>query len=91
MYKDWVNLIPELKEDIDDTSSITCPECRVHGVDYMYVVKDAEGLGYLQMWCNRCLKGIYISRTKAPEGAKTVDISESKLEDIIPDYTFLDN
>jgi len=91
MYKDWVKLIPELRENLNNTSTITCPECGAHEIDYMYVVKDEEGLGYLQVWCNKCLKGIYISRTKAPEGAKTVSINEQKLENIIPEYTFLDN
>ena len=91
MHKDWVKLIPELKEDFNNTSSITCPECGAHEVDYMYIIQDAEGWGYLQIWCNRCQKGIYISRTKAPEGAKIIDINDSKLEDCIPDYTFLDN
>ena len=44
----------------------------------------------MQIWCNKCLKGIYISRAVAPVNAKFVSFDED-LKKIVPNYEFLDD
>ena len=44
--------------------------------------------GYLQLWCNACKHGIYISQALIPENAKMVEIRDKSIDFniLIPDY-----
>ena len=53
--------------------------------------RDESGtrIGFLQIWCNNCLKGIYISRASASINAKMVPFN-SDLKTIIPAFVCLE-
>lgn len=53
-------------------NQIKCPNCSECGIDYIYVGDVDTRIVFLQIWCNKCLKGIYVSRVVAPENAKFV-------------------
>ncbi len=46
----------------DTANQMKCPsygECG--GIDYLYIGDRDTRIGYFQLWCNKCLKGVHIS------------------------------
>lgn len=66
----------------------TCPSCHSSSLDFQYVVRASDRLGYLDVWCNSCKKGIHISRVTAPQGASVIDLNapNEELAARIPPY-----
>ena len=87
MYGDWLNLVSKLAEHLDE---VFCPNCGKHMINYLYIGDEKTRMGYLQIWCESCLTGIYVSRVKAPEEAKMIFFDQVEERDsIIPDYLFI--
>ena len=87
MKKMWVNIISKIPNNIAEAR---CPICGKHTMNYMYVGEEKTRIGYLNIWCDGGLKGIYISRTVAPRNAKFVTF-DAELSSIIPKYEFINN
>ena len=66
--------------DLGDLKS----EDRLNG----YIGNKKKMRGYLQLWCNACKHGIYISQALIPENAKMVEIRDKSIDFniLIPDY-----
>lgn len=62
-----------------------CPSCGEHRAKYLYIGDEKTRIGYFQIWCNKCLKGIYISRAKASADARFVSFDHD-LNGTIPKY-----
>lgn len=63
-YLDWLKRLP-----IDDAThrQIFCPECGHFGLEYQYFGFPQDKFGWKLVWCNNCMTGIQISRTRIPE------------------------
>ncbi|MFB5678419.1 hypothetical protein ACE3NQ_23475 [Paenibacillus terreus] len=79
-FKDWIKLSAVIA-DVQDTTNIECPNCHQFDVDYQYVGDIQSRTGFLDIWCNACLHGIHLSRTKAPEKASIIPF------DAVEEYT----
>ena len=90
MKKEWIKIISKMVDNLDDISQIKCPNCGECKLDYRYIGDEKTRIGFLQMWCNKCLKGIYISRVVAPKKAKFLSFDD-ELEGIIPNYDFIED
>ena len=77
MFKDWINLLAHLKENNYSTKDYVCPECNQKSIEYVYVGWSGTNIVYLPIWCNKCNKGIQISRVEIPEGAKKINATET--------------
>lgn len=84
MREKWYKLIDELTH----VELIKCPNCEKKGIDYLYIGDKETKIGYLQIWCNECKKGIYISRVKIPKNVRVVTFEESKKMKL-PSYELL--
>ncbi len=89
MNKKWFDLVPKIVVDLQNTNQLICPNCGEQGIDYLYIGDEHTRVGYMQLWCNKCLKGIYISRALAPQKAKFV-IFDTDIKDIVPQYEFVE-
>ena len=84
MREKWYKLIGELAQ----AEKIKCPNCGKKAIDYLYIGDEETEIGYLQIWCNECKKGIYISRVKIPKNVRVVSFEESnKMK--LPSYELL--
>ena len=45
-------------------------------------------VGYLQVWCNKCLKGIYVSRAVAPQNAKFITFNDD-VNNFVSEYEII--
>lgn len=90
MKREWIKIIPQITNDLISMNHIKCPNCGKHGIDYIYTGDEETRVGFLQIWCSKCLKGIYISRAVAPVNAKFVPF-DTDLKDLIPKYDFVDD
>ena len=84
MNKKWLSLI----DDLSHADKLICPNCGQKQVDYIYVGDDTSKIGYLQIWCKACRKGIYISRVRIPPNVKFVSFEDSKRMEM-PSYELL--
>ena len=85
MKKDWTKVISEITEDFNRVDQLKCPNCGECGIDYMYVGDGHTRIGFLLIWCNKCLKGIHVSRAAAPRNAKFVTF-ETDLKSVVPEF-----
>lgn len=85
MRRDWIKIVPQITNNLSDTNAIKCPNCGEQGIDYIYVGDKKTRVGFLQVWCGNCLKGICISRAAAPANARFVSF-DTDLRDLIPKY-----
>lgn len=83
--KNWMNIVPQIINNLNHTNDIICPNCGKEKIDYMYVGDKNTRIGYLEIWCGNCLKGIHISRVIAPPNAKFLSL-EDDIGNTIPDY-----
>lgn len=90
MRKEWMKIVSRIANNMVDIQQMQCPNCGKHKIEYLYVGDEKTRIGYLQIWCNECLKGIYISRAKAPENARFISFEED-LKGIIPKYEFVED
>lgn len=89
MMREWIDIVSKIASDVSYAKEEKCPYCKKAGIDYIYVGDEKTRIGYLQIWCDECLKGTYISRVKAPINAKFVSFNDD-LEKIIPEYELVD-
>ena len=89
MRKEWIDIIPQLTNDFDSIHQIKCPNCGKNGLEYIYIGDKRTKIGYLQIWCNECLKGIYVCRAVAPPKARFVTYDDD-LKNIVPKYEFIE-
>lgn len=93
MRKKWMKIVPQIInniENIKQINQIKCPNCGKNGIDYIYIGDEKTRLGYFQVWCNECLKGIYISRVLAPQNAKFITFDDN-LHGIVPNFEFVED
>lgn len=76
MFRDWFNLLKKLQDTHYSTENYICPECGERSIDYTYVGDPDTHIGYLPIWCNKCNKGIIMSRVKIPDQAKMITNDE---------------
>ena len=86
----WERTISEILKDFNKINQIKCPSCGKRGMDYIYIGDGDTRIGYLQVWCNKCLRGIHVSRAAAPPNAKFVTF-ETDLKGIVPMVEFVDD
>lgn len=90
MNKEWIKMIPKITENLNTNNKRQCPNCGKFGIDYLYIGDATTRIGYLQIWCNECLKGIYVSRAVAPVNANFVTFDED-VKNKIPDYEYIED
>lgn len=89
MREKWMKILSKITNDFSDSQFIECPNCGEKGIEYLYIGDEKTRIGYMQIWCNKCLKGIYISRAMAPANARFASFGED-ISHIIPEYEFDD-
>lgn len=76
MFNDWLNLYKRIREGVTK-SELTCPECSSGGsVDFQYVGSAEKRIGYLDIWCTSCNKGVHFSRVSIPEGFSLISFDD---------------
>lgn len=93
MRKKWLKIVPQIIDNIDNVhelNQIKCPNCSKHGIDYMYIGDEKTRIGFFQVWCNKCLKGIHISRALAPTNGKFITFDDNS-QGIVPNFEFVED
>ncbi len=60
-----------------------CPSCEVGNLRFQYVGDEKSRMGYLDLWCDSCNRGIHFSRVMIPENANMLSFDDN-VADIIP-------
>lgn len=82
MNKKWEKTVISILKNPKQTGELKCPNCGELKIDYLYVGESESRIGYLQIWCTKCLKGTYISRIQAPKDAKFILDDENIKEEL---------
>lgn len=75
MFQDWLNLYKAMRESSVNQGGLVCPECGSQSVDVQYVGDEIKRIGYLDMWCTSCNKGVHFSRVSIPEGVDFISFA----------------
>lgn len=86
MFKDWINIFKNLHKKAG--SHQNCPNCKKEEIKYQYVGDITSRIGYLSIWCPKCLNGVQLSRVKIPEIEEIIpfEAPESLLQEKIPNF-----
>lgn len=85
----WRGIIEKISENVSNIHQVRCPNCGETRLDYIYIGDVETRIGFLQIWCNKCLKGVYASRVVAPLNAKFVTF-DSDVKSIVPPIEFVE-
>lgn len=84
MASQWLDIFRQVTEG---RTVSACPSCGSKAVDYQYVARASDRMGYLDVWCTACNQGVHLSRVQAPAGRKFIDIgSDNEIAARIPDF-----
>ena len=89
IYDRWLDAFIAIKEYPPGHAKVACPNCGQNTVDFQYVGNTATRVGYLDIWCNSCLKGIHLSRIiNIPENEDLIGFDEppERVRDRIPNF-----
>lgn len=88
MFQDWLTIYKKTRDSTILKSDCICPECGANSIDLQFVGDIRERIGYLDMWCTTCLRGVHISRVLIPEGEPMISFDDpiSTMTDRIPDF-----
>jgi hypothetical protein len=88
MFRDWLLQYSKISSSELAKSDCLCPECGARAIDFQYVGDVATRVGYFAMWCNSCLRGIHISRARAPENESMLSFKDpiELITSRIPNY-----
>jgi hypothetical protein len=91
MHK-WLHLGNKMIDNLPNKVLLKCPECNNETVDYQYVGDPKSRIGYLDMWCTSCLKGVHISRVQIPENAELIpfDAPKEQIINRIPNFKLVE-
>ncbi|NDI35097.1 hypothetical protein [Chengkuizengella sediminis] len=76
-FSTWLKLSADISSST--WTNFQCPECQKETVDFQYVGDTETRIGYLEIWCDSCLKGIHISRVRVPESANLLSFEDKNL------------
>ncbi len=84
LFKKWL----ELGRSINQKQKVACPTCGKLAIQFQYVGDPVTKIGYLDIWCGECLRGIHVSRVQIPGDTPMLDISTTSNEvaSHIPNY-----
>lgn len=76
MFRDWLGMYKNIRESTVTKSECICPECGAKTIDLQFVGDLKERIGYLDMWCTTCNRGIHMSRVQIPEGESMISFDD---------------
>lgn len=86
LFQKWL----ALGEKLSEQKKLECPSCGKTAIDFQYTGNPSTRIGYLDIWCKACLKGIHVSRVRIPENETMLDINALPIEATrIPNFTWI--
>ena len=78
LYSNWLNLVKDINNSLPEVPPLACPICGKSSIDFQYVGDIKTRIGYLDVWCTKCLNGIHISRAKIPKNTNALSFDTPK-------------
>jgi Zn ribbon nucleic-acid-binding protein len=74
MRPKWLNILKKFNFD-----SAQCPECSTqNSIKYRFVADPLTKIGFLNVWCVECRRGVIFSRIKVPDKEIFVDMNSEE-------------
>lgn len=88
MFQDWLNLYAIIRKSTVAGSGHICPECGANSIVHQFVGDVKKKIGYVDMWCTTCNRGIHMSRVLVSEGESMIsfDVPSEVISDRIPNF-----
>lgn len=91
LWEAWVDAYEQVYRALPARSVVVCPSCGDGFVRVSFTGDDQDRVAYASVWCDSCLNGILISRTRAPVGVPMIPpglpAEERRL--LIPNYRII--
>ncbi|BAU82853.1 hypothetical protein SLA_1915 [Streptomyces laurentii] len=82
----WLRVLGRVADRQSEVGLVSCPDCGQDQLEVRYIVKHESRIGYVLLWCGKCLHGISVSRVRAPEGAPTWSIDDPASVEGVPNF-----
>jgi hypothetical protein len=91
VWEAWMAAFSRIHAAWPTTVSVDCPSCGRGKVHVSYTGDPSTRIGYAIAWCDVCLKGIYISRLRIPDGAEmfTFDTPDEEIDAVVPNVSLI--
>lgn len=87
-FQQWRDLAKRIADTPSTVLQLTCPSCGEVSIDSQYVGDLTTKIGYLDIWCANCLRGIHISRVGIPDNVNAIayDCASEEIAKRIPNF-----
>jgi hypothetical protein len=88
MFHDWIEMHKAIRAEQVRKELCVCPECGSQTIDLQFVGDEKSRIGYLDIWCATCKRGIHMSRVVVPESESLIsfDAPSEVIAARIPDF-----
>jgi hypothetical protein len=86
VWESWLSAFLKVSAAAPDPVKVACPSCGRGQVRVAYAGDPETRIGYSIIWCDACLKGIYLSRVGILEGVAmfTFESSDEEFAATVP-------
>lgn len=63
-----------------------CPDCGLPRLQVRFIVNPDTRVGYALLWCAACLRGVLVSRDRAPEGMPVRLLDDPLSTEGVPEF-----
>lgn len=82
----WLRVLAQASGQRDRTHLGECPDCGLFRLQVRFIVNPDTRVGYALLWCAACLRGISVSRVRAPEGMPVRSLDDPASTEGVPDF-----
>ncbi|MFD8497653.1 hypothetical protein [Amycolatopsis sp. NPDC059657] len=90
-YFAWEKAYGDFCEELPGKAAAVCPNCGHDALRIAFVANERDRIGSAMFWCEFCLFGIHISRTRVPEGVDFLlrGTPWGEISKHVPEYTLV--
>jgi hypothetical protein len=89
-FEDWASAYEKIYEAPDRLQTEACPNCGHRALRLVFTLPHPSAeIGSVAFWCDHCLNGIILGRSKVRPGLETISTEESDVassDHPIPDF-----
>jgi hypothetical protein len=91
VWEAWMDAFSRVHEAAPADVAVGCPSCGKGKVRVSYTGDPESRIGYAIAWCDVCLRGIYLSRVRIPDGVDmlTFESTDAERDAVVPDVELI--
>jgi hypothetical protein len=91
LWEAWADAYEEIYRVLPVQAEVSCPSYGDGLVRVAFTGEESDRIAYASVWCDNCLNGILISRTRVPAGVpiRPIGLPAKERAAVIPNYKII--